>query len=69
MERKGDRVGALAILVLLTGVVLCMTNTAWFPWANFAGLLIALGAVVFIRKRPAQAAPGFKRPSREGVGK
>ncbi len=64
---KGDVVGALAILVLLSGVVLSMLNTAWFPWINIAGLLIALGAIVFIKKRPAQKMPGFQRTSRGGM--
>jgi hypothetical protein len=64
---RGDVVGALAIVVLLTGVVLCMLNTAWFPWINCVGLLIALAAIIFLKKRPAQKMPGFQRTSRGGM--
>lgn len=68
MKMKGDIVGAAALVLLLIGVVLAMLNTSWFPWLNGAGLLIALGAIVFIKKRPAQEMPGFQRTSRGGMG-
>jgi len=67
MKLKGDIVGGSAIVVLLVGVVLCMINTSWFPWVNLVGLLIALGAIVFLKKRPAQETPGFQRTSKGGM--
>ncbi|MDO9515677.1 MAG: hypothetical protein Q7J01_06205 [Syntrophales bacterium] len=65
---RGDVVGALAILLLLAGVALCMTNTSWFPWLNGAGFVVAMGTIVFLRKRPAKEMPGFQRTSRGGMG-
>ncbi|MBW2545125.1 MAG: hypothetical protein JRD43_06630 [Deltaproteobacteria bacterium] len=65
---KGDVVGALAIVVLLAGVSLCMINTSWFPWVNGVGFLIALGTIIFLKKRPAQKMPGFQRTSKGGMG-
>jgi len=64
---KRDTVGALAIVVLLAGVSLAMINTSWFPWINIAGLVIALGAIVFLKVRPAQEMPGFQRTTRGGM--
>lgn len=67
MKVKVDLVGASAVLALLGGAVLCMLNTPWFPWLNLVGLFIALVAIVFIKKRPAQETPGFQRTSRGGI--
>jgi len=67
MKMKVDIVGASAVLVLLAGAILCMINTPWFPWLNLVGLFIALVAIVFIKKRPTQEAPGFQRTSRGGM--
>ena len=65
---RGDIVGAVSILVLLAGTALCMTNTAWFPWLNLGGLVIALGTIIFLKKRPAKEFPGFQRTSKGGMG-
>jgi hypothetical protein len=68
MKVKADIGGAAGIVVLLIGVVICMLNTSWFPWLNSVGLLIALGAIIYLKKRPAQEMPGFQRTSRGGTG-
>ena len=68
MKMKGDIGGGVTVLVILAGVVLCMTRSAWFPWLNFAGLLIAVAGVVYLKKRPAQETPGFQRTTRGGTG-
>lgn len=66
-RERGDAVGAVAVLVLLAGVALCMTNTAWFPWLNLGGFVVALGTIIFLRKRPAKEMPGFQRTSKGGM--
>lgn len=67
MKLKGDLKGGAAIAVLVVGVSLCMMVTAWSPWLNVAGFVIALGAVVYLKLRPAQKMPGFERTMKGGM--
>ena len=68
MKLKGDIKGGAAIVTILVGVSLCMMVTAWSPWLNVAGFVIALGGVVYMKLRPAQKMPGFERTMKGGMG-
>jgi hypothetical protein len=44
---------AIWISILFTaGLLLAGSDGEWFPWANFAGILLLAGILLFGRKQP-----------------
>ena len=44
--------GFIFAMVFTFGLLLAGSDGEWFPWANFAGILLLAGILLFGRKQP-----------------